>query len=129
MSNAQLALERHSRIPVTVWKFAFEDQQRYFVRGYYAKDTDEPLVDFKSGQIMRRSRDPFRPGVRSWTFVGVERSIFEHLVNVALGNGRLLDNPPEVEPVRDLYSGLSMLRDGPLIGPLSMFISVRIESY
>lgn len=122
-------LEWQSRIPVTVWKFAFEDLQRYFVGGYYAKNTNEPLVDFKNGHITHRSRDPLRLGVHSGTFVGVELSVFEHLVKVARGDRRLLDDLPEVEPVRDLYSGLSMLRDGSVIGPLSMFIPVRLESY
>ena len=122
-------LDWQSRIPVTVWKFAFEDQQRYFVGGHYAKDTTESLVEFKNGHIMHRSRDHFRLGVHSGTFVGVELSVFEHLVKVARGDRRLLDGLPEVEPVRDLYSGLSMLRDGSVIGPFSMFIPVRLESY
>ncbi|WP_225085916.1 hypothetical protein [Pectobacterium colocasium] len=121
-------LEWQSRILVTVWKFAFEDQQRYFVGCYYEKDTD-PLVDLKGVQITHRSRNPFRLGGHSGTFVGVELSVFEHLVKVARGDRRLLDDLPEVEPVRDLYSGLSMLRDGSVIGPSSRFIPVELASY
>lgn len=122
-------LEWQIKIQVTVWKFVYEDQQRYFVGGYHKRDTDYPFVKFKRGQIMRLSRDSFRLDVHSGTFVGVELSVFEYLVKVARGDRRLLDDLPEVEPVRDLYSGLSMLRDGSVIGPLSMFIPVGSKTY
>lgn len=122
-------LERRSRVPVAIWQFAFEDQQRYFVGGYYAKDTNEPLVDFDSRQITHHSWVPFRLGVHSGTFVGIELSVFKHLVNVARGDRSLLDGLPEVEPIRDLYSGISILRDGSVIGPLSMFIPLALDSY
>ena len=61
--------------------------------------------------------------------MGVERSVFEHLVKVARGDARLLDGLPEVEPIRDIYSGISMLRDGSIVGPLSMFIPVSLNNY
>lgn len=48
---------------------------------------------------MRGGRDSFRLDVHSGTFVGVELSVFEHLVKVARGDRRLLDDLPEVEPV------------------------------
>ena len=124
-----MRLESQIVIPVIVWKFAFENQQRYFVGGYYAKETNEPLIDLENGQPTYRSRDPFRLGVHSGTFVGVELSVFEHLVKVARGDARLLDGLPEVEPIREIYSGISMLRDGSVIGPLSMFMPVSSRSY
>ncbi|RRW39955.1 hypothetical protein EGJ52_23185 [Pseudomonas luteola] len=132
-------LELQSEIQVAVWKFAFEDQQRYFAGGYYAKYTKWPSVDLDTWLSMHRRWDPWlsmhrrwdpsRLGIHSGTFVGVELSVFEHLVKVARGDERLLDYLPEVEPVRELYSGLSMLRDGSVIGPLSMFIPVRFARY
>ena len=122
-------LERQIRIPVAVWKLAFDDQQRYFVGGYYSKDTNEPLIDLENGQTTHRSRDPFRLGVHSGTFVGVELSVFEHLVKVARGDAHMLDGLPEIEPTREFYSGISTLRDGSVIGPLSMFIPFRLVSY
>ncbi|PMQ13047.1 hypothetical protein PseAD21_05140 [Pseudomonas sp. AD21] len=122
-------LEQQSSIPVTIWQFAFADLNRYFVGGYYAKDTDEPLIDLKSMQIKHRSWDPFRLGVHSGTFVGIELSVFKHLVNVARGDRYLLDGLPEVDPIKDLYSGVSMLRDGSVIGPLSMFIPLYSERF
>lgn len=120
-------LERQSIIPVAIWRFAFSDLPMYFVGGYYAKDTNEPLVDFTNNRVIHHSRDPFRLGVHSGTFVGIEVTVFEHLANVARGDISLLDGLPEVEPIRDLYSGLSMLRDGSIIGPLSMFMPLGLE--
>lgn len=122
-------LESQIRIPVTLWKLAFDDQQRHFVGGYYSNDTNEPLIDLENGLATHRSRDPFRLGVHSGTFVGVELSVFEHLVKVARGDARLLNDLPEVEPIREIYSGISMLRDGSIIGPLSMFIPVSFNNY
>ncbi|MEQ6328109.1 hypothetical protein [Pseudomonas yangonensis] len=119
-----LRLERQSIIPVTLWRLAFEGQEMHFVGGYYAKETNEPLIDLVSNQIKHRSWDPFRLGVHSGTFVGIEYSVFKHLVRVARGERRLIDGLPEVELVRDIYSGISMLRDGSIIGPLSMFMPV-----
>lgn len=120
-------VDQQSRFPAIVWKFAFEDEQRCFVGGYYAKRTNEPL--FESWQIRHRRWDHLRLGIHSGTFVGVELSVFQHLVKVARGDRRLLDGLPEVEPIRDLYSGLSMLRDGSVIGPSSMFIPLSSENY
>lgn len=122
-------LERQTSIPVTIWQFAFADQPAYFVGGYYAKDTNEPLIDLDNMRVSHRSRDPFRLGVHSGTFVGIELSVFKHLVNVVRGDLSLLDGLPKVEPIRDIYSGLSMLADGSIIGPLSMFVPLGRDFY
>jgi len=124
-----LRLERQIGIPVTIWGFAFGGHERYFVGGYYARDTDQSLIDFVNGQITRRNSDPFRLGVHSGTFVGIELSVFKHLVSVARGDRRLLEALPEVDPVRDLYSGISMLRDGSIIGPLPMFTPLGLDRF
>lgn len=124
-----LRLERQSGIPVTIWQLAFEGQKQLFVGGYYAKDINEPLIDFEDKQIRYRSRDPFRLGVHSGTFVGIELSVFKHLVSVARGERFLLDGLPDVDPVRGIYSGISMLGDGSIIGPLSMFIPIGMDRY
>jgi hypothetical protein len=124
-----LRLEQQIGIPVTIWRFAFEGNERYFVGGYYARDTDQSLIDLVGGQITRRSSDPFRLGVHSGTFVGIELKVFKHLVSVARGVRGLLEGLPEVDPVRDVYSGISMLRDGSIIGPLWMFIPLGFERF
>ncbi|SFO39836.1 hypothetical protein SAMN03159304_03119 [Pseudomonas sp. NFACC24-1] len=115
-------------IPVTIWRFAFGDFEHEFVGGYYARDTAQPLIDFKDGHISRRSSDPFRLGVHSGTFVGLDLSVFKRLVDAARNN-RPLGDLPEIEPLRDVYSGLSMLRDGSVIGPLQMFIPDRFARF
>ncbi|KTT48648.1 hypothetical protein SB11R_14500 [Pseudomonas oryzihabitans] len=124
-----LRLERQSSIPVTIWQFAFEGLPQLFVGGYYAKNINEPLIDLEDKQVKIRSWDPFRLGVHSGTFVGIELSIFKHLVEVARGEADLLDDLPEVDPVRDIYSGMSMLGDGSIIGPLSMFIPIGTQRF
>ncbi|MOA60352.1 hypothetical protein D3C78_1852040 [compost metagenome] len=61
--------------------------------------------------------------------MGIELKVFKHLVSVARGVRGLLEGLPEVEPVRDVYSGISMLRDGSIIGPLSMFMPLGFERF
>ncbi len=74
-----LRLKRQSGIPVTIWQLAFEGQKQLFVGGYYAEDTNEPLIELEGQQVNYRSRDPFRLGLHSGTFVGIELSVFKHL--------------------------------------------------
>lgn len=125
-----LRLEPQIGIPVTVWGFAFGGYEQCFVGGYYAKDTNQPLIDLVEKEVIRRSSsDPFRLGIHSGTFVGLELSVFQHLVGVARGDGLLLEGLPEVDRVRDLYSGISMLRDGSIIGPLSMFVPLSMSRF
>ena len=122
-----LLLETQLGINISLWSFAFKGHQRYFVGGYYAKDIDQSLIGMADGKIIRRSSDPFRLGVHSGTFVGLDLEIFKHLVAVARGDIELLESLPEVDPIRDVYSGLSMLGDGSVIGPLSMFIPLGVD--
>ncbi|MGO4309128.1 hypothetical protein AB4Z35_04500 [Pseudomonas sp. KB_15] len=116
-----LPLDNEIRIFGVVWKLAFKGSHRLFVGGYHAGATGQPLIEFVDNRIVRHSSDPFRLGLHTGTFVGIDYSVFKHLVGVSRGDSSLLDNVPEVDPIKDLYSGISMLRDGSIIGPLQMF--------
>ncbi|WJV25576.1 MULTISPECIES: hypothetical protein [Pseudomonas] len=117
-----LPLDSEIRIFGAIWEFAVEGYHRQFVGGYYAGTTDSAAIELVDNRIVRRNSDALRLGLHTGTFVGIELSVFKHLVNVSRSDSSLLDEVPEVDPIRDVYSGISMLRDGSIIGPLQMFV-------
>jgi hypothetical protein len=127
----QVLMEPDIRITATVWEFSLGRWgAELFVGGYHGGASDRPLIELVDDRVVRQRSDPFRLGMHSGTFVGVELSVFKHLVEACRGAARLLeDSMPEVNPVEGTYSGVSMLRDGSIIGPLQLFNPVTMTQF
>lgn len=93
-----------------------------FVGGYYqAEDGHEPFVMLPDGRASFSPVAPLRLDLAKGTFVGLELGQFKSIAEGArrgtdaLSNLRALDRYPFV------YSAISFLRDGSIIGPAEMF--------
>ncbi|MCK3841767.1 MULTISPECIES: hypothetical protein [Pseudomonas] len=134
MSHAlrnQLSMESQIRITATIWEFSLGKLgSKLFVGGYHGGRPDHQLIELVDDRIVHHRSDLFRLGAHSGTFVGLELSVFKHLVQVCRGADRLLeDSMPEVNSVDGVYSGVSMLRDGSIIGPLPFFNPSRLALF
>lgn len=117
-----ISMAAEIRIMATVWALNIAGVQRLFMGGYHGGSNSHPLIEQVGKQIVRRRVDPFRLGGHTGTFVGLELDVFRHLVEICRGASNLrLGSMPEVNPIIGLYSGISMLQDGSIIGPLQLF--------
>ena len=59
------------------------------------------------------------------TFFGLEEIIFKQLVGIARGGPRLAAQVSQSEQILPFYSGMSMLKDGSVLGLLDFFNPVQ----
>lgn len=127
----QLLMEPEIRITATIWRFSVGRRSaELFVGGYHGGYSDRPLIEIVDDHVVRQRPDPFRLGIHSGTFVGVELSVFKHLVQVCRGSAGLLeDSIPEVNPVEGTYSGLACSVMGRLLVHCSCSIPTRLPRF
>jgi hypothetical protein len=73
------------------------------------------------GKITFLPDDPFRLDIGRATFLGLEEKIFRQLVGIARGGPRLAAEVRRSEQFLPFYSGVSMLKDGSVLGVLDFF--------
>jgi len=117
------------RFPGFIWELRLGPLQgKQFVGGYFSHDGTE--VEFmKEGDALVTSRHPLRLDQAGGTFFGLEVDIFRTLAQVARSGAHsiaVLRPLPKIEP---FYSGVSLLRDGSILGPLEFFRTVGQESF
>lgn len=97
-----------------------------FVGGYFPKGPGSVLpYSLDGGKLIHTPPDPLRLDISSGTFVGIEEEIFRTLADAArVGPSRISElRPIERRPVG--YSGISLLGDGHVIGPIDFFVPVE----
>ncbi len=130
------ALQNGIRIPselkfnATVWQSNWPPIAHLrFVGGYYPS-AGGPTLPWKleDGKVVHTPPDPFRLDIASGTFVGLEEKTFKMLAATAR------DGPSRIGELRPLnlnrsgYSGISLLRDGHVLGPIDFFYPVQTIS-
>lgn len=118
------------RFPVMIWEVPMGNlENQRFVGGYYPSSVKELPIRSIDGQITIVSSDPFRLDRGAGTFFGLEESIFAAICDRARSRGNV---GPEIESfphTEHLYSGISALRDGSIIGPLEFFRPIEQATY
>ncbi|HEY9237176.1 MAG TPA: hypothetical protein VIP08_19290 [Phenylobacterium sp.] len=124
------ALMRGSRIPaelqfrVVLWECLLPGLEKMkFVGGYFpGRDGSAlPFEMTKEGKLIHNPPHPLRLDVVSGTFFGIEEKVFRTLVDTARnGPGRIAGLRPLDRP-QAAYSGLSLLADGHVVGPVELF--------
>ena len=125
------ALDTGSIIPeqiqlqATVWESQLNILKGMrFVGGYWPSVEGRLPFTVENGKIIVSPADPFRLDHSRGTFIGLEKSIFLAVSNLARSR------PPkslEVEPLGDVppfYNAISLLRDGSIVGPVEFFLPV-----
>jgi hypothetical protein len=104
-------------------------QGRRFVGGYYpGPDGVRPIVDDQD-RISFRAADPFRLDTGRGTFVGVEEKIFARVAAVARGSTALAAEIPRFGEIPPLFSAISLLQDGSILGPVEFFIPTAFQTF
>ncbi len=116
-------------LPVTLWRLEIDPvQERIFVGGYYPGPTGVPAFTVRDGSVQRANTDPFRLDQPNGTFIGVEIGIFRSLVASCRSTGTLGRQIPQLESSATIYSAISMLRDGSVLGPIELFTPIQRET-
>jgi hypothetical protein len=111
-------------IPTVLWRLGIDNRSnRQFVGGYYPGKSGQPAYDFTDGNIRPRRGDPLRLDQSDAIFVGIELKVFERLIQFCRQGESILSLPLLSEEQR-IYSAISMLKDGSIIGPLEFFTPV-----
>lgn len=123
-----MGLPREVRVPVVLWKLGLDTRSdRLFVGGYYPGPSGESAFEFHGDEIRSRIGDPLRLDAPKGTFVGVEAEVFRSVVASCRFGETVTLRIPQSEDVGRLYSAISMLRDGSVVGPVEFFTPVRSE--
>lgn len=114
------------RFPVTVWTFQTEPLQGIqFVGGYYPSGGGSLPIREVNENIIFDLLDPLQLDVGRGTFFGIEEKIFQQVVAVARGGQSLVREIGRFELIQPFYSGISVLRDGSIVGPVEFFRPVQ----
>jgi len=110
----------------TVWELQIGPYAgRRYIGGYYPSGDGSIRPRDHEGKITFLPEDPFRLDTGHATFLGLEETIFKQLVGVARGGPRLARQVNRSEEIFPFYSGVSMLKDGSVLGQLDFFSPVE----
>jgi hypothetical protein len=124
-----IPLPKEILVPVTLWRLELDPvKTRLFVGGYYPGPTGGSALTIHDGNLSRASNDPFRLDQGTGTFVGVEAHLFRGLVAACRSGGNIGTQLPRFETGERIYSGISILRDGSILGPIEFFTPVSQET-
>jgi hypothetical protein len=114
------------QFPATVWELQIGPfAGRRYVGGYYPSGDGIVRLRNHEGKITFLPDDPFRLDTGRATFLGLEEKIFGQLVGIARGGSRLATEIRQSEQIFPFYSGVSMLKDGSVLGVLDFFNPVE----
>jgi hypothetical protein len=96
-----------------------------FVGGYYPGPSGESAFELHGDELRSRIGDPLRLDQPRGTFVGVEAEVFRSIVASCRFGEAVTPRIPQAEDIGRLYSAISMLRDGSVVGPVEFFTPVQ----
>ncbi|QEX18082.1 hypothetical protein FRZ44_33860 [Hypericibacter terrae] len=117
------------QFPAFVWEFRFGPLAgKRFVGGIYAKERQNPdFVEAEGGYVIRTH--PLRLDLPGATYFGVEEGIFRTLTQVARAGHSAVADIRTLPDLPFIYSGVSVLRDGSVIGPADFFRAIGLVTY
>ncbi|NEJ17719.1 hypothetical protein GR211_33265 [Rhizobium leguminosarum] len=116
--------------PVVTWECLFEPfKGLLFVGGYYQSEGGhDPFMMTPEGATLNPLR-PLRLDLAKGTFFGLELGQFKRIVEAARGGTDTLSNLRALNRFPFVYSAISYLRDGSILGPAEMFRPVNIVTF
>lgn len=122
------ALEQGSQVPAEIgfsaalWELRFGPYQgMQFVGGFYPPTSGTVQVRQEKDRLIFGPDNSFRLDAAYGTFLGVEANIFRQLVSIARQGPTVAAEIRPLPSIEFFYSGVSLLRDGSIIGPLEFF--------
>ncbi|TBC25601.1 hypothetical protein ELH33_33030 (plasmid) [Rhizobium ruizarguesonis] len=117
--------------PAVIWECLFEPfEGLQFVGGYYQSEGGhDPFVMTAEGNAILNPLRPLRLDLAKGTFVGLELGQFKRIVGAARGGTNALSNLNALDRFPFVYSAISYLRDGSILGPADMFRPINIVTF
>jgi hypothetical protein len=124
-----IGIPRELLVRVILWKLSLDtNDSRLFVGGYYPGPSGQSAFEADGAGIRIRVSDPLRLDQPRGTFVGVELGVFRTLVAYCRADNASQAPIPIAPRIDRLYSAISMLRDGSVIGPVDLFTPISSEA-
>lgn len=118
------------QFPATVWEFQIQPLEgKRFVGGYFPGGDGIPPIEYKDGKLALLSSNPLRLDVASGTFFGIDEKIFKGLCEMGRSGVQQASQLNQIPDIRSFYSGISLLRDGTVIGPVDFFNPIGLNAY
>jgi hypothetical protein len=118
------------QFPAAVWEFRSPPLDGIrFVGGYFPGSDGIAPFNVENGKIVFVPENPFRLDVARGTFFGIEEGIFKSLCAMARFGDQLAAQVTLFPDIPFFFSGLSVLRDGSIIGPLEFFRPIGMNVY
>lgn len=117
--------------PAVIWESPFEPFNGLrFVGGYYQSEGGhDPFIMTQEGQATLNPLRPLRLDLAKGTFVGLELGQFKRIAEAARRGTDALSNLSALDRFPFVYSGISYLRDGSILGPADMFRPINIATF
>lgn len=114
------------RFPSIVWQFLLPGLEKLsFIGGYFPGEGGAVPFELNGGRMLMRSGDPLRLDIATGTFFGIEKQIFRSICSMARQGDVEALRVPRLTPIAPFYSGISLLRDGSIVGPIEFFSPVE----
>jgi len=121
---------REIQFPAAVWEFQLPPLfGKRFVGGYFPDPNGVAPLRFDNGGVVFSPINLLRLDIAGGTFFGVEEGVFKVLCAMARSGDQLALQVPQLPDDQFIYSGMSLLRDGSVIGPLEFFRPVGFPTY
>jgi hypothetical protein len=118
------------QFPAAVWEFRTPPLQgKRFVGGYFPGPIGTAPIHFENGRTIFLNSNPWRLDVAPGTFFGVEESIFRSICAMGRAADLRAGQVRQFPDTPSFYSGISLLRDGSIIGPVEFFDPIGVTSY
>jgi hypothetical protein len=113
--------------PVTVWAMQHGPLKgKRFVGGLYPSSNGQtPFRQLGNGQVVFEPTASLRLDLGKGTFFGVEEKIFGQVADFSRSERTHAPSIAQFEQTEPFYSGISILRDGSIIGPIEFFAPVE----
>ena len=117
--------------PVVTWECLFAPFKGLrFVGGYYQSGGGhDPFIMTAEGHATLNLLRPLRLDLAKGTFVGLEIGQFKQIVEAARRGTDALSNLSALDRFPFVYSAISYLRDGSILGPAEIFRPINIVTF
>lgn len=125
-----VAVPNEIQFPATVWELMIPPyKKKRFVGGYFPGPDGIAPVQLREGGLHFLPADPLRLDFAPGTFFGVEENIFKSICALARLRDRGEFSLRPLPAPEFVYSAISFLRDGSIIGPVDFFRPLERLTY
>ena len=130
--SIKLLLNKYSLVPPSLRSAAGSNtpiNEMNIDLGYFPGSEGTAPIQFNNGKTIFLNSNPWRLDVAPGSFFGVEENIFRGVCAMGRAGDRASGQVNRFPDIPPFYSGISLLRDGSIIGPVEFFNPVGVSVF